>query len=292
MDEFRQYLHGQRLKDSTIEEHCKNIQRFTGWMIQENYPDASTIKYTDLLAYIQYEKSRGIDAATINLRLTSIRYYFEHLKKLGAVEKNPAKTIRVKGVVKKVIEHPLSMDELQTLYHEYSRLQKNTHVQGKTDASHQRNTVIAGLLIFQGVHSGELQKMETSHINLKEGIVYIPSTSKGNNRQLSLSPAQMLPLHVYLSEVRLLLKPVADELIPGSVRNIILQLVQELQGINPIIKNALHVRGSVILQWLKLHNKRQVQYMAGHKYISSTEKYAEQQVETLQDELGKHHPFG
>ena len=32
--------------------------------------------------------------------------------------------------------------------------------------------------------------------------------------------------------------------------------------------------------------------MAGHKYISSTEKYAEQQVEDLQDELAKHHPFG
>lgn len=38
--------------------------------------------------------------------------------------------------------------------------------------------------------------------------------------------------------------------------------------------------------------QKQVQYMAGHKYISSTEKYAAQEVEDLQDALAKHHPFG
>jgi transposase len=95
-----------------------------------------------------------------------------------------------------------------------------------------------------------------------------------------------------LQVIRPLLKPKADELFPGSMRNIILQLVDELQGINPVITNVLHIRGSVIINWLKQYNKRQVQYMAGHKYISSTEVYAVQELETLQDELGKHHPFG
>jgi site-specific recombinase XerD len=65
-----------------------------------------------------------------------------------------------------------------------------------------------------------------------------------------------------------------------------------LQGINPSVTNALHIRGSVIINRLKQHNKRQVQYMAGHKYISSTEAYALQEMDTLQDELSKHHPFG
>jgi integrase/recombinase XerD len=68
--------------------------------------------------------------------------------------------------------------------------------------------------------------------------------------------------------------------------------VLELHAINPSIANALHIRGSVIINWLKQHNKRQVQYMAGHKYISSTEAYAIQEIGTLQDELSKHHPFG
>lgn len=293
IEEFKAYLKQQhRLKESTANEHISNVQRFMHWLTKEHYSNINTVRYNDLLAYIQHEKNRQIDAATINLRLASISYYFGYLKEQGEVERNPAKTIRVKGIIKKVIEHPLTADELNTLYHAYCSLHINSLAKQKTIIAHQRNTVIAGLLIYQGVHSGELPKMETGHINLKEATVYIPSTTKSNSRQLSLSPAQMLWLHEYIQDIRPRLKSRAGELIPGSVRNIILQLTQELQGINPAVKNAQHIRGSVILNWLKQYNKRQVQYMAGHKYISSTEKYAVQEMETLQESLSKHHPFG
>jgi hypothetical protein len=90
-----------------------------------------------------------------------------------------------------------------------------------------------------------------------------------------------MALHQYLTAVRGHFKSKGGELIAGSVRNIIAHLLPELQGINPLVTNALHIRGSVILNWLKVHSKRQVQYMAGHKYLSSTEKYAAQKVEDL-----------
>jgi len=38
--------------------------------------------------------------------------------------------------------------------------------------------------------------------------------------------------------------------------------------------------------------KLEVQCMAGHKYISSTEKYAAREMGSLTDQLVKHHPFG
>jgi hypothetical protein len=95
-----------------------------------------------------------------------------------------------------------------------------------------------------------------------------------------------------LYQIRPELKPVGDFLFPGNLHNVIYALVQELQGINPSITNALHIQGSVIINWLKQQKKRQVQYMAGHKYISSTEAYAVQDLDGLQDELSKHHPFG
>jgi integrase/recombinase XerD len=95
-----------------------------------------------------------------------------------------------------------------------------------------------------------------------------------NSRTLPLQPGQILPIHEYLQETKLLLKPKEGELFPGSLDNIIYSLVLELQGINPTVTNDLYIRSSVIINWLKQHNKRQVQYMAGHKYISSTEAYA------------------
>ena len=101
-----------------------------------------------------------------------------------------------------------------------------------------------------------------------------------------------LSLHEYVSTVRHLLKPKGNELIAGSVRNHVQRVLQEIQGINPMIRNAQQIRGSVIINWLKKHSKRQVQYMAGHKYISSTEKYEQQEIDSLKDVLAKHHPFG
>lgn len=68
--------------------------------------------------------------------------------------------------------------------------------------------------------------------------------------------------------------------------------MEEIRGLNPVVTNALHLRGSIILAWLKLYSKRQVQYMAGHKYTSSTEKYAVQEIEDLQEAMAKCHPFG
>lgn len=292
MNDFKVYLQQQQMAETTIREHLNNIKRFMNWLSKENYPDAARVKYSDLLAYIQQEKQKALDPATINLRLTSISHYFEFLKSLGEIKKNPARTLRVKGVIKKVIQAPLSVAELRKLYQDYQELQRITHIQEKTDRMHQRNTVILGLLIWQGVQTTELPKMETGHVNLKEGMVYIPAGSRSNARELPLSFAQVLPLNRYLQETRPLLGPQGEELIPGNICNTLTALIQELQQFNSLIRNAQHIRASVILHWLTLHNKRQVQYMAGHRYISSTEKYAAQEMGNLTEQLAKYHPFG
>jgi site-specific recombinase XerD len=288
MEEFKEYLQQQKLKGRTIEEHSKNVSYFTAWLKQEDYGTGTTIQYADILSYIQFEKGKGITPATINLRLSSIKYYFEWLKSIGEVTKNPAKTIRVKGTINTIIENPMSSEELETMYQQYAQLIIPDHL----TIIHKRSVVILGLMIWQGVHSGELQKMEVTHIDLSNASVYIPSTSQSNSRQIPIDSKQFLILHEYLSVIRHLLKPKENELIAGSVRNHVHRVLQEIQGINPMIRNAQQIRGSVIINWLKKHSKRQVQYMAGHKYISSTEKYEQQELDSLKDVLSKHHPFG
>ena len=109
-------------------------------------------------------------------------------------------------------------DELLNLYNAYKELQKQSLHQIKTDLAHQRNIIIVGLLIWQGLHSGELEKLEVSHINLNEGIIYIPSTARSNSRELKLSTQQILALHTYMhGGTRDKLKPTAEELLPGNL---------------------------------------------------------------------------
>ena len=44
---------------------------------------------------------------------------------------------------------------------------------------------------------------------------------------------------------------------------------------NPNLINAKQIRASVITKWLRMYNLREVQYLVGHRYISSTESYLE-----------------
>jgi integrase/recombinase XerD len=58
-----------------------------------------------------------------------------------------------------------------------------------------------------------------------------------------------------------------------------------------VVTNAGKIRQSVITYWLKTMNLRQVQYMAGHKRVSSTERYLGNNLESLKDKLEKCHPL-
>jgi len=104
MYNFKQYLQDElKLRPFTVEGHYNNVIRLLQWVVKSEI-NPLTIGYNDLLAYIQYEKQNGILPITINLRLGSITHYFEYLKQLGEVDKNPAKAIRVKGVVKRSLK--------------------------------------------------------------------------------------------------------------------------------------------------------------------------------------------
>jgi integrase/recombinase XerD len=68
-------------------------------------------------------------------------------------------------------------------------------------------------------------------------------------------------------------------------------MFREIKKINPVIVSAIKIRQSVITYWLRTMNLRQVQYMAGHKYVSSTERYQRSNLENLQNKLEKYHPL-
>ena len=154
-------------------------------------------------------------------------------------------------------------------------------------------------MIHQAVHAGELRRLETSHIDFDKGEIHIPGTRRSNSRELKLHPSQIIPLHTYVLQTRPALSlskgqlsPKGDWLFSGNMNNILNQIIKNLQKINPEIKSANQIRSSVIMQWLRQHNIRQVQYMAGHRHISSTERYRQEDIEGLQEALLKYHPIG
>jgi site-specific recombinase XerD len=293
--QFKEYLQQMRYMESTVNGHVQNIGYFLQWVNDNQLYEMENVQHKNLLEYVQSEQKRNIDVATINLRLSSISKYFEFLKAASIITRNPARTLRIKGKLKTITEQPLKYAELEQLYFAYKQLDKAAadNVKKAVELAHQRNIIVVGLLVWQGLHSGELEKLEVNHINLDEGKIYIPGTARSNSRELKLHVQQVIHLHKYLhGGIKDSLKYKTEKLFGARCADIVQHLMEELKGINPVIKNAQHIRASVILYWLKQYNKRQVQYMAGHKYIDSMERYALQQTDTLTGLLAKHHPFG
>jgi len=73
--------------------------------------------------------------------------------------------------------------------------------------------------------------------------------------------------------------------------NIMQNLMKKIKKQNPRITSLNQIRTSVITNWLRIHNLRQVQYMAGHRYVSSTEAYLVNDLEDLSEEVDKYHPI-
>lgn len=69
-------------------------------------------------------------------------------------------------------------------------------------------------------------------------------------------------------------------------------LMAQLRKLNNKIENADQLRASVIVKWLRQYNLREVQYLAGHRYISSTEAYKQNEMQGLSEEVNQFHPLG
>ena len=151
---------------------------------------------------------------------------------------------------------------------------------------HERDTVILGLLIFQGLDSGNLKRLTVKDVNLTAGTVYIASNRKSNARTLKLESVQILSIHNYITRTGdnyLFAARKLDERVSVFIRRLKKQY--------PEIQSPGHIRQSVIIHWIKSHHIRQVQYMAGHKSICSTERYRDEDINDLFQQITKYHPI-
>ncbi len=131
-------------------------------------------------------------------------------------------------------------------------------------------------------------------MQLDKGKIYVSSKKRTNKRTLDLKSFHILPLHEYLiTERKLLNNEIEGNYLFHKKRLIrsISRIKEMINRYEPNLKTLHQIRASVITNWLQHYNLREVQYMAGHKYVSSTERYRTDNLEDLQKELEKYHPL-
>jgi integrase/recombinase XerD len=297
------YLEKQNYQANTIEQFRNYTAFFLDWQQGQKLEQ---ITYNDLLVFIDYCMEKGDSTKLINRKLAATRKYHEYLQSKGQALKNPAAGLFLKGKRTSVPNNLLDKKELQELYNNYQPYDLRTT----------RNKIILSLLINQGVTTGDLHKLEPRHVKLRSGKIEIPGSKHSNARVLELEASQVIELQEYLNLARPAIleairktpiwsgrkagkpdfKRLENQLIISvngstSIKNSQHHLIKALQKINPKIKSCGQIRQSVIAEWLKHEDVRNVQYKAGHRYVSTTERYQAGNLEDLQEALNIHHPL-
>lgn len=285
-ENFKEWLIEKGLGMSTAGDYSKFIERKLLLWMEGHSLSIEHLENQQLMHYIRYRRGAGIKPKTINLELRKISYLLE-FKGLPDI----AQTIRVKGVQRRIPHDLFTEKELDEIYNQFPGSRNPwTH-----EDTLRRYHIILGLKIYQGLQEQELQKLGTIHLQLDKGRIYIPSTKRTNDRILDLKPFQVLPLHDYLlTDRKTLYKNIEDDkrLFPASgLKRGMSRIREMINRYEPRLKSLHQIRPSVITNWLNHCNLREAQYMAGHKYVSSTERYRMDNLEDLQKELEKYHPL-
>jgi integrase/recombinase XerD len=163
-----------------------------------------------------------------------------------------------------------------------------------------RNQVIVSLLIYQALQLQEFENLKVQHVNLDEGRIYIPATPTGTRRHLDLHPKQYKIFESYINESRReLLKVESDKLIVGTRGTPVTkdQVHRFISTFKPMFPDRNltpeSIRQSVISNWIneKRFPLEQVQLMAGHAWISTTEKYRQTSADDKRAIVNRFHPL-
>ena len=292
--EYKEYLQKESYSSSTIESYTKGAEIFIKWC-KRNHTTPDLIDYKMFLKFIKYLQRKNTTKKTIKHKIGTIKIYFKYLQSENYRIDNPIENINIKGVKRTINYNLLEADELEDLYYSYE-------TENIKDSYHKltakRNKIIVGLLVYQGLNTSELIKLELEDLQLYKGKIYIKSGARSNSRTLELKSWQVIEFLEYIKEIReeiITRKSLETNriFIPNNARlgNTVLAIMKKLKSYNQKVNNIHQIRASVITNWLKKYNLRQVQVLAGHRYISSTERYLQDDLESLHEVVNNFHPI-
>ena len=148
------------------------IRVFKTWMMGQGMTEQD-LQYQDIMRYIDHCKSKGNKHATLIYKVRQIKYYLDYRD----ITPNPCKGWQIKKRPFVLPPFILSQMQLVQLYNDYpqdSLLEK-------------QDKVMLGLMVFQGIMGGDLQRLTIHDVNLEIGFIIIRKTMKRNSRSMDLS---------------------------------------------------------------------------------------------------------
>lgn len=289
---FKLWLTDRYYSETCIKGFIMRIGLFLEWL-QLNKLTLKTIKYNQLLKYIEHLQHQEKSKNSINTTLRAIEHYYHFLK-----IDNIALNVRLRGVTQEQIIL-LSEEELQAIYSHY----QNTTKHGYFKYS---NKLILSLLIYQGLDKQDLMNLEVNDIDLVKGTLRAPAgVRRKNSRIIRLEAHQIIPLHDYIANFRGIgrngkVSEEESEKLFHPNCNKEQRLHEQLKVLSKTIKEqnpTIHIKRLTQLKqsrigiWIDLHGLRKAQYLAGYKDVGNIEKYRNKDMKNLSKQIAMFHPL-
>jgi integrase/recombinase XerD len=288
MQGFSRYLGGKGFTLNSIRLYLSGVEMF-----MRNNRKAEQCTYKQVLDYFEELALRQVSIAMRQNMLMQIKKYFDYLLETGRREDHPCPMLNIAGRKNKGVIHTdlFTSAELDLLL----------DIEAMAPRFKLKNQAMASLLIYQGAMPGEIARMKVSDIDLDAGTVFITGGRVLTSRKLELRPNQYRIMDKYLSEAR-------EQIRMHDMEHLIINFhgkpmqVYDFNYFTGLCKalfpgrnlTTKTIRDSVISNWLN-ENKiplDQVQLMAGHRWISCTQRYEETSIEEQREMLRKFHPLG
>jgi integrase/recombinase XerD len=311
------YLEGRGLKKQTILYAVK----YVGVFFAKTKKEDIQVTKPDVLKFLEYLKGKKLQNSYRYSYLNALNHYFTFLYNEGKIAQNPCLLLKIRGIRRKILYKVYSSEETDQLFDNYyqyfvrnyddSYMPKNVRKSSALNKS--KNAVLLSFLVYQGVTTGEAERLEMGDLDLIKATVKIQGGQCSNGRTLPLKAVQIGLLMNYLQTIRpelleyhkkesdLLFLASFDagkgekkknnkETLKLSTGNFF-YLTKQLKSIDRQFTNFKQIRASVITNWLKTEGLRKTQYLAGHRYVSSTESYQPNNLDDLIDNINKLHPL-
>mgnify|MGYP005990291473 FL=1 len=279
---FKKQLQIKGYANSSIYSYIRRLEHYEQWCkLKQN----NKIESDKALAY-QYLKhlhKRTSNSRTLNRELQPLKLYYKLCRK-----DNPFEFIYVKRRKEIIKTNFFSKEELEQIYDDYPQ----------SSIYEIRDKVLLSFYIFQGVKSSEAKNIEIQDLNLIGYKILLRGDKRTNQRKIGLNIKQILLLNEYLNSHRrkLLKRRKSNQLIIASNSNFAQQNL--LQRVSAKLKKTVYgyealsqLRASVVHQWTKEYDLRKAQYLSGHRYISTTEKFIIKDLKELQKAVDDYFPF-
>lgn len=282
IDEFIAFLKAEHnVSMHTIRAYKKDLDGFAVFA-DKNPKDIDKLDIRGYLAALHQSK---LKKSSISRKLATIRSFFKYLHREGHIKKNPAKLVS-SPKTPKILPKFLTIDEIVCLL----------EASGGEDFIHVRDRAILELLYSSGLRVSELSMLDTSDIDIKDGLLRAKGKGK-KERIVPIGSKAIEAIENYLLEralskkksLALFLNKSGGRLTDRTVRRIV-----EKYGKMATLKSRIgpHTLRHTFATHL-LHggaDLRSIQELLGHSSLSTTQKYTHLDIAHLMDVYDRAHP--